>query len=75
MASPAIQFLEVLQNAFGQSFPLPVPDGQPYHFHVDGAKPGSPMGWYLFRLDDGIASGCYGSMKATGTWRSDPADP
>lgn len=71
MADSAIQFHEVLQNAFGPLDFLPIPDGQIHRLHV----PGSLRGWYLFRVDGGTASGCFGSWKAGGSWRSHPVDP
>lgn len=75
MANPASQFREFLQNAFGQPFPMPVPDGRPHCFYIHDDELSPLKGWYILRLDGDIASGCFGSWKATDTWRSNPADP
>lgn len=74
MANPAIQFREILQDAFGQQLPMPVPDGKVHRFHVHGDEPNTQKGWYILRLDGSTASGCFGSWKATGLWRSTPVD-
>lgn len=74
MANPAIQFHEVLQDAFGQQLPMPVPDGRPHYFHAYGDEPGILKGWYILRLDGSAASGCFGSWKVGGSWRSSLVD-
>lgn len=74
MANHAIQFHKVLQDAFGQQLPMPVPDGQPHHFNAYGDEPGTLKGWYILRLDGSSASGCFGSLKVGNVWHSSPVD-
>ncbi|SFL11317.1 hypothetical protein [Azotobacter beijerinckii] len=74
MANPAIQFHEVLQDAFGLLEWLPEADGKIHRFHVHGDKPGPLNGWYILRVDR-TASGCFGSWKVGGSWHSSPVDP
>lgn len=76
MPDPAIMFREAMQSVFGHLELLPIPDGQIHRFHVPGDKPGARNGWYVLYLD-GIASGAFGSWKASGSssWSSRrPAD-
>ena len=63
-----IQFRDAMQAELGPLDLLPEPDGQLHRFHVPGDKQGSLNGWYLLFLD-GIASGCFGSWKAAGSYR------
>ena len=77
MSDPVMMFREAMQDVFGQLELLPIPDGQIHRFHVPGDKPGARNGWYVLYLD-GIASGAFGSWKASGSssWSSRrPADP
>lgn len=76
MSDPVMMFREAMQDVFGQLELLPIPDGQIHRFHVPGDKPGARNGWYVLYLD-GIASGAFGSWKASGSsaWSSRrPAD-
>tara|TARA_R110002072_G_scaffold229845_1_gene387070 strand:- start:177 stop:1049 length:873 start_codon:yes stop_codon:yes gene_type:complete len=76
MNSPAIAFRDAMQNTFGLLDWLPIADGSIHRFHVPGDKTGTRNGWYLL-FADGIASGCYGSWKASTshTWSSrEPAN-
>ncbi|PWK32566.1 toprim domain-containing protein [Pseudomonas sp. OV226] len=71
MSCPEFEFLDDMQDRFGQFDFVPIGDGGLHRFHVPGDKPGSKNGWYVLHLD-GIASGAYGSWKAgvSGTWCS-----
>lgn len=76
MTDPVTLFRDALQDAFGPLDWLPIPDGKIQRFHVPGDRTGSRNGWYILFLD-GIASGAFGSWKASGsqTWSSrKPAD-
>ncbi len=76
MTDPVTLFRDALQDAFGALDWLPIPDGKIQRFHVPGDRTGSRNGWYILFLD-GIASGAFGSWKASGsqTWSSrKPAD-
>lgn len=71
------QFRQALEGAFGALDWQPIPDGMIHRFRVPGDKPGTMNGWYLL-FADGIASGVFGSWKASGsqTWSSrKPANP
>ena len=71
-----IAFRDAMQNTFGLLDWLPIADGSIHRFHVPGDKTGTRNGWYLL-FADGIASGCYGSWKASTshTWSSrEPAN-
>ena len=70
-------FRDAMQSTFGPLDWLPIADGSIRRFHVLGDKAGTLNGWYLL-FADGIASGCYGSWKASSshTWSSrEPANP
>lgn len=71
MSDPVMMFREAMQDVFGQLELLPIPDGMIHRFHVPGDKPGARNGWYVLYLD-GIASGAFGSWKASGSssWSS-----
>ncbi len=72
-----LAFRDAMQATFGQLDWLPIPDGDIHRFRVPEDKPGTQNGWYVLYLD-GIASGAFGSWKASGsqTWSSrKPADP
>lgn len=45
------------------------PDGKLHRFHVEGDKPGSENGWYVF-YGDSLPAGAFGSWKTgfKGTW-------
>ena len=49
-----------------------VPDGKIHRFNVNGDKPKSRNGWYVFYGDDGLPTGAFGSWKLgqTFTWCS-----
>ncbi|WP_341304338.1 toprim domain-containing protein [Pseudomonas sp. TMP25] len=72
-----IGFRDALQSTFGPLDWLPIADSSIRRFHVPGDKAGTHNGWYLL-FPDGIASGCFGSWKASSshTWSSrEPANP
>jgi len=76
MTDPMTLFRDELVATFGPLDWLPEPDGQIHRFHVPGDRTGSRNGWYVLYLD-GIASGAFGSWKASSsrTWSSRaPAD-
>jgi len=62
-------FREALQTAFGPLDWLPEADGAIHRFHVPGDRKGHRNGWYVLHMD-GIASGAFGSWKASGAWRT-----
>lgn len=69
-------FLGAMQEVFGPLDITPIADGGVHRFHVPGDRAGSKNGWYVL-FSDGIASGCFGSWKAsvTQTWSSrEPVD-
>lgn len=73
----ATAYRDAMQGTFGPLDWLPIADGSIHRFHVPGDKTGTLNGWYLL-FADGIASGCYGSWKASSshTWNSrEPANP
>ena len=43
-----------------------IADGKIKRFHVEGDRPGSQNGWYIFH-GDGIPAGAFGSWK-NGEW-------
>tara|TARA_Y100000815_G_scaffold150617_1_gene136662 strand:+ start:3776 stop:4708 length:933 start_codon:yes stop_codon:yes gene_type:complete len=73
-----LAFREALQTAFGPLDWLPEADGAIHRFHVPGDRKGHRNGWYVLHMD-GIASGAFGSWKASGAWRTwssrEPTDP
>lgn len=71
MNSPEVAFRDAMQSTMGALDWLPIADGSIHRFHVPGDKPGTQNGWYLL-FPDGIASGCFGSWKASSshTWSS-----
>lgn len=76
MTDPVILFRDALQAVFGPLDWLPEPDGAIHRFRVPGDRPGTLNGWYVLFLD-GIASGAFGSWRASGSqsWSSrKPAD-
>ncbi len=76
MTSPAVAFRDAMQTHYGRLDWLPIADASIHRFHVPSDKPGTLNGWYLL-FPDGIASGCFGSWKASSshTWSSrEPAN-
>ena len=64
MSDPVMLFREAMAATFGPLDFLPIPDGEIHRFHVPGDRAGSRNGAYALYLD-GIASGWFGSWKAS----------
>lgn len=70
-------FLDAMQAVYGPLDLTPLADDSIHRFHVPGDRSGTLNGWYVL-FTDGIASGCFGSWKQSGshTWSSrKPVDP
>lgn len=64
-----LAFREALQAEFGPLDWIPEADGAIHRFHVPGDRKGARNGWYVLHMG-GIASGAFGSWKASGAWHT-----
>lgn len=67
MSNQALNLKAAMVSRLGEFHGLPEADGLIHRFHVEGDKPGSRNGWYVFTLDERVFA-CYGSWKTGEKW-------